>query len=202
MARTIVKRVKNAILYDDGCVRIDNVRASYPHIDKPFAGKGEDGKPAAPKFSIKGLGDKKTHNEVKNLCVEIIDKLCKDKQLGKLGADKKFIRNGDDMSGEENEGMWVFSASENPDRRPSVRAANGSVIDQDEIASVIYPGCYVNILIRPWAQNNSYGKRINANLIAVQFARDGERIGEAPIDDEGVFDEVEDAMDEEDDGGL
>ena len=42
---------------------------------------------------------------------------------------------------------------------------------------VIYPGCYVNVSIDFWAQDNSYGKRINAQLRGVQFVKDGERLG-------------------------
>lgn len=37
-----------------------------------------------------------------------------------------------------------------------------------------YSGCYVNVSLDVWAQANQYGKRINAKLLAVQFARDGD----------------------------
>ena len=47
---------------------------------------------------------------------------------------------------------------------------------------VVYGGVIVNVLIRPWAQDNKFGKRINANLVAVQFVRDGERFGQARPD--------------------
>jgi len=187
MARTIVKQVKNAILYSDGCVRIDNVRASYPHIDKPWA-KNEDDRP---KFSITGLAPKETHDAAKALLVEQINALLTSSKIGKLAGEHKFLRNGDDSGKDEAEGMWVIKASENPDRRPSVRNQRGNILAPDEIAEAIYPGCFVNILIRPWAQNNKHGKKINANLIGVQFAGNGERFGEAPIDDEDVWDEIE-----------
>ncbi len=191
MARSIVKEGKFFKVYDDGCVRIDMVRASYPHLDKPWAKNEGDNA----KFSITGLGDKDTHDAAKSALVEIINKLCLEKKFGKLGSDKKFIRNGDDAGGEENENMWVIKASENPKRPPKLRSRNGSTISPSEVEAIIYPGCYVNILIRPWAQDSKeWGKRINANLIAVQFWEDGERFGEAPIDDEGVFDEADDGM--------
>lgn len=190
--REVVKKGKNFVLYSDGCIRIDNVRLSYPHLDKPWAGKAKDGSESKPKFSMKALMDKTTHDAVKQACVEMINTLCTERKLGKLGADQKFIRNGDDLSGEECEGMWVVSASENVDRPPSLRLKNGRKIKQEEANEVFYAGCYVNALIRPWAQNNDWGKKINANLIAVQFWEDGERIGEAPIDDDGVFEETDD----------
>jgi tripartite-type tricarboxylate transporter receptor subunit TctC len=36
-----------------------------------------------------------------------------------------------------------------------------------------FAGCYVNATIRLWAQDNQYGKRINAQLRAVQYVKDG-----------------------------
>lgn len=192
MARAIEKRGKNVIRYTDGCLRIDNLIASYPHVDEPWAKNEKD----KPKFSITGLGDKETHAEAKKFCVEIIDELLAEKKMGKIGAEHKFIRNGDDSGKDENEGRWIIKASENANRRPPVRDQRGNLIDQKKIADTIYPGCIVNILIRPWAQNNEHGKKINANLIGVQFVRDGERLGEAPIDDEDAWDEIPVADDE------
>lgn len=37
-----------------------------------------------------------------------------------------------------------------------------------------YSGCYVNVVIEFWAQDNSFGKKINASLKGVQFLRDGD----------------------------
>jgi hypothetical protein len=37
-----------------------------------------------------------------------------------------------------------------------------------------YAGCYVFMSVEFWAQDNSYGKRINASLRAVMFDRDGD----------------------------
>ena len=53
-----------------------------------------------------------------------------------------------------------------------------------------YAGCYVNASIELWAQDNNYGKRINASLRGVQFQADGEAFsgGGAASDDE--FDDI------------
>lgn len=37
-----------------------------------------------------------------------------------------------------------------------------------------YSGCYVNVSLDIWAQDNGYGKRINAKLLAIQFSADGD----------------------------
>lgn len=49
------------------------------------------------------------------------------------------------------------------DRKPLI-AADGRV----------YSGCYVNAQVEVWAQDNSFGKRINVQLLGVQFSRDGD----------------------------
>jgi hypothetical protein len=56
-----------------------------------------------------------------------------------------------------------------------------------------YAGCFVNASVELWAQDNNFGKRINASLRGVQFFKDGDAFsgGGAASDDE--FDSVEDA---------
>ena len=44
--RKIVKQVEGATLYDDGLIRLKNVRCSYPHLDRPYAGGNKGGKDA------------------------------------------------------------------------------------------------------------------------------------------------------------
>jgi Enterobacter phage Enc34, ssDNA-binding protein len=49
-----------------------------------------------------------------------------------------------------------------------------------------YSGCFVNASVELWAQDNQFGKRINASLKGVQFLRDGQRLsggGVASADD-------------------
>lgn len=190
MARTVVKSVANAVQYDDGCIRIDNVICSYPHLDKPWKKNDKD----RAKFSVTGLAPKETHGEAKAMLVDRINALLVEHKMGKIGAEHKFVRNGDGEDGPlkpETEGMWQIKASENPDRAPKVRDQLTKVMTPEEILKKIYPGCVINILIRPWAQNNEHGKKVNANLIAVQFVKDGVRIGEAAIDDDDAWDVLE-----------
>lgn len=49
-----------------------------------------------------------------------------------------------------------------------------------------YSGSYGNMIVQFWAQDNQFGKRINASLLGVQFVKDGERLaggGVAAADD-------------------
>lgn len=201
MSKEVVTRVTNGVLYDDGTIKIENVRCSYPHFGKPFAMKDEKtGATGDAKFSTVVLLPKKTHTAVKDLIKKVIkDEVAKAKLP--IGEDNWFLRDGDRSAKDENTGMFVISAREA--RRPSVRDKRGDVVDQDKIDDIFYGGCWINILIRPWIQNNSYGKKINASLIAVQFHHDDEAFGEGRIDDEGVFDSVDDnGFDDNNNDGL
>lgn len=82
------------------------------------------------------------------------------------------------------EGMFVISSSNKT--RPTV-------VDRDltplaETDGKPYAGCFVNATITLWVQDNQYGKRVNANLRAVQFVSDGDAFGVRPVDAEEEFD--------------
>ena len=194
MARKVVKKVKNAVLYDDGLIRISNVRLSYPHLDKPYKKEGDKGEA---KYGVVGLLPKNTHKEAKKLIEERIDELLKENKVKALSADKKFLRDGDESDKEEHEGAWTVSARES--RRPKLRemGTDGELlpVEPDEAKEAFYGGCWASILIRPWYQNNSFGKRVNAGLTAVTKKGDDESFGESRISD----DEVDEAFDEDED---
>ena len=74
------------------------------------------------------------------------------------------------------------------------------VIDRDrspltEDSGKPYAGCYVNCSIDIWAQDNQYGKRVNATLKGVQFFGDGDAfVGSAPASADD-FDDLADQGD-------
>jgi hypothetical protein len=53
-----------------------------------------------------------------------------------------------------------------------------------------YSGSYVNAIVEIWAQDNQYGKRINASLLGVQFVRDGERLAGGSVASADDFQEI------------
>lgn len=59
-----------------------------------------------------------------------------------------------------------------------------------------YGGCYVNASIEVWAQDNQYGKRVNATLKGVQFVRDGDAFGGGAPASPNDFDDL--GVEEED----
>lgn len=197
--RTIVKTVPNATLYSDGTILVKEVRFSYPHVLVPKGGTGRDGKPITPAFSIAGLMDKKTHIPAKNLLKEVIDGILKEHKVADIKADSKFLRDGNQSGKEAYKGHFTVSARETQDRPPSVRAADGrtklGVSDKEKV----YGGCWGNMLIRPWWQDNEFGKRVNAGITAVQLLpKPGEAFGEGRMSE----DEIDETFADESDSGF
>lgn len=84
-------------------------------------------------------------------------------------------------------------------RQPQIIRADGTQVDPTNtmelraVASKIYGGCYVNAVVKPWAQQNDTGIGMRCDLIAIQFAKDGEAFGAGPVDTTGMFGAVADA---------
>ena len=79
-------------------------------------------------------------------------------------------------------------------KRPMVIGTDRAPLTEDD--GKPYAGCYVNAIVELWGQDNQFGKRVNANLLAVQFVKDGTPFGNgvtASVDD---FDDID--ADEED----
>lgn len=76
-----------------------------------------------------------------------------------------------------------------------------TVVDRDRTPLVAadgkpYSGCHVNVIIDIWAQDNQYGKKVNAQLQGVQFLKDGEAFsGGGTAADASDFDEIVDGAD-------
>ena len=65
----------------------------------------------------------------------------------------------------------------------------------DESTGRPYGGCYVNANIEIYAQDNGFGKRINASLKGVQFFRDGDAFSGGAPASEDDFDDLSDTGD-------
>jgi hypothetical protein len=169
-------------------IKLNNVRLSFPSLFQKATFEGKE-----TKFEATLLLDKKQHAETIAEIQEAIKVAIKEKLGGaKVGADKLCMKDGDDSDYEGYAGTM------------SLKAANAKrplVIDRDktplaESDNRPYSGCYVNAIIELWAQNNAYGKRINANLLAVQFYKDGQPFGDAganaSVNDFDAFDDESD----------
>ena len=91
-------------------------------------------------------------------------------------SDKICLHDGDLKASYEGfEGNWYISARNT--MRPLVVARVKTPLTAAD--GVIYSGCYCNVFLELWAQDNAYGKRVNATLMGVQFVKDGEAFSSA-----------------------
>lgn len=184
---TVKSEGENFIRYNEGPIKLLNVRFSYPHISKPYAkGTTDDGKPATPKYGIVAMLPKSTHRAAMMACKGIIEEMMAANEA-KISKEKWFIRNGDDHESETYTDHWIVSARE--ERQPAPRNRRGELItDVTTMNNLFYGGAWGHVLIRPWYQDGQkvgkgYGKRINAGLIGVQHIKDDDAFGEGRIDD-------------------
>jgi hypothetical protein len=153
-------------------IKIPSARLSFPSLFNMASFGGE----STGKFEATFILDKKEHAKQIEEIEGAIAKLQKELKV-KLASDKLCLKDGDEMERAEYQGKMTIKASTK--KRPMVINRDKTPITEDD--NVVYAGCYVNAIITLWAQNNSYGKRVNAQLDGVQFVRDGEPFGDGGI---------------------
>jgi hypothetical protein len=196
-----------------GEVILKNVRLSFPALFEPDERQNDDGETRRvykAAFLIPKEGD-----EFGNMAkLRAAADQAKAKKWGpdkanwpKLKSERLCVRDGDEESWAGYAGHFYVSASAPEGRQPSI-ITNRKDKDKRWIEArpgqqgAPYAGCYVNAVVRLWAQDDKrYGKRINASLESVQFRADGEAFGAAPVDPNSKFtdDDVSDVADYGDD---
>lgn len=168
-------------------VKLLRVRLSFPALFSPKAFDEN----SSPKYSATFRLDKSTHAASIKEMQKAIATLLSEHKVKTLSAERIALKDGDESGREEDEGQFIIKASS--DKRPTVLNKDKTpLVDSD---NVIYAGCYVNAIISLWFQDHTrYGKRVNASLMGVQFAADGEAFGAAPV----TADAFDFADDEED----
>ncbi len=175
MAREIVKKLENMTLFADGTILIKKVRASYPHLFRPYAMPNQPGTPA---YSMVGILAKADHAATKTAIDEVINRMIAENKMGRVANDKLFIRDGDAAAKDEYVGCWTINARD-ARNKPVVVGPNRVHLPDD--SPLVYAGAWCNFHINPWSQDNQYGKRVNANILAVQFTGGGDPIGGGTI---------------------
>lgn len=128
---------------------------------------------AVEKWQNKGAANLKTINAAGNIC----------------------YRDGDIKSEYDGFEGNMYIAARNTKRAPAV-------FDRDKTELTAkdgkpYAGCYVNVKLDIWAQDNNYGKRINATLLGVQFVKDGDAFSASAVATADDFDDIADIGDED-----
>lgn len=164
-------------------IKLKNVRLSFPSLFNKAEFNGDVGK-----FEATFLINKETQASTVADIEEKIEAIIKENKI-KVPSDKRCVKDGDDVDYAGYNGHISLKAANN--KRPLVIDRDKSILVEED--NKPYSGCYVNATVELWVQNNNYGKRVNCNLLAVQFAKDGESFGaggaSGSADD---FDELED----------
>lgn len=170
-------------------IKLSNVRLSFPNIFRKATFEGQE-----TKFEATFLLSKTEHAAlIKEIQSAIAAKIKDDLKGAKLGPDKLCLKDGDNFDYAGYAGNWSLKASNK--KRPLVIDRDRTPLAEED--NKLYAGCYVNAMIELWTQNNGFGKRINANLLGVQFLRDGEPFADgesASADDFDAFGDEEDAF--------
>src|SRR6185437_7635811 len=154
-------------------ITLHNVRLSFANL---FEARAGDTPGSKPKYSVASLFPK-DHPDLPALKA-LMGKVAKDKWGDKAAAigksleagDKLAVHDGDAKSEYEGYAGNLFMNASNT-RRPLLidRDAQTILVQADDRP---YSGCYANVRVQIWAQDNEFGKRINASLLGVQFVRD------------------------------
>lgn len=175
-------------------VRLLKVRLSFPDLFKAkVVNKGE------PKFGASFLLDKEKDAKqilaLKKMIAAVAGVEFGENAVTmiKKGHLKICLHEGDekDYEGYDDTKMFISTSST---KRPTVVDRDRSPLTEEDDRP--YAGCFVNAVFRIWAQNNEFGKRINAQLQGVQYVSHGARFGAAPIDADEVFPDLSDEEEE------
>ena len=164
----------------DNRLTIKDVRIAYAQgIFEARAAKQADGTTSKPKYGAAFLFPK-DHPCLKDISAAVIAAAKKrwgekaDEMLKMLKAgDKLPVHSGDAKATSAGYAGNLYLNAGNQ-IRPLVLDSNRAPLTISD--GKPYSGCYVNVIVEIWAQDNAFGKRVNASLLGVQFARDGERL--------------------------
>lgn len=173
--------------------KLYRARLSFPHIWKAKSvNEGDE-----PKFSAAFILEKKEHEELITLIKTTMWKMAVEKFGGSdkakdLVHKKKLhfaLHEGSeksDLDGYNDGNMFLSSSSS---KRPHVIDRDKTPLTEDDRKP--YGGCFVNAAVRFWVQDNNFGKRVNCELLAVQFVADGEAFGAPPFNVDEEFEDLD-----------
>ena len=167
---------------------LKNVRLSFPQLwtAKAFQA-GQD-----PRFNANFLLDKEGQADQIKKLEDAINAVAEEKWKGKVPKGLKIcLGDGEEKDYDGYDGAMFVSASTKV--RPVIVDQKKNPLAEED--GKPYAGCYVNAAISLWAQDNQWGKRVNATLDAVQFVKDGEGFGGKKVTAD-VFGEIEEEDDD------
>lgn len=185
-------------------IYLSNVRVSFPQLVEPKKTTNEKGE-VRTAWSADFIlpPDSQQYKQVMQQYITLANEKWKERAqtiMQMIQADRKSrcYGNGDEKVNKTTllpydgyEGNAYVSAISN--RQPQMIQPNGQPVDASNsmayqaIARGIYGGCYVNAAIRLWLQENTHGRGVRCDLVAVQFSKDGNAFGGGGADVTGMF---------------
>lgn len=115
----------------------------------------------------------------------ILDLLISNKKVAFQHAPYRSTATGKVYAGFE--GMFNLGTRSEKTKPTAVDQFGKELVSKSDIERVLYSGCFTHAKVEFWAQDNQYGRRINASLLGIMFAGDGESFGggsaPAPVSD-------------------
>jgi hypothetical protein len=159
---------------------LKHVRLSFPQIWRAVKVEGQpDSKPS---FSANLLiaKDDKQVAEIEKAILAVATEQWGDKTRKTLeevrGKDRTCLHDGAHKEYDGYDGCWYITARSQ--MKPLMLDRYKQPLTEADGRP--YGGCYVNASIDVWAQDNQWGKRINATLRGLQFVADGEAFAAGP----------------------
>lgn len=191
---------------ESNVVYLTNVRLSFPHLIQPYAQEGQ----GEPKYSADFILPATHAGWAKFL--EVVKKMALEKWkehassvLQQVNGDPKRRCYGDGSQKVDQKtfkpydgyaGMVFIAANRKQGIPPQIIQGDGVAIDpQNTMAYAVltremYGGCRVNAAIKPWLQENQFGRAVRCELLAIQKCGDDTPFGDAITDASGYFGQV------------
>ncbi len=197
---------------------VKNVRLSFHDLEKAKKFEQDD---EYGKFNVTTLASDETTIRLKNAdgkvvntshrkIDKVIEQVVKEKFNGKVppklknwvycsadgnhGSREAFVDSDGNYYDGADENTFIISATKREDLLHKIGKSHVDCYDQKRNKidpKTFYSGCYVNLSIDIYAMKGKKTDSVQASLEAIQFLRDGERLGAAPADTSDDFDEEE-----------
>lgn len=188
-------------------ILLSNVRLSFPHLVEPQKAQQPNPETGVYKLSYNcdiiipesDNGYKQFMAEVaaqanekwKTNAANVLKLINAERKLRCYGAGSEKVnkRTFESYDGYANN-MYITAGRET---MPQIIQADGRAIDPQntmayqQLTRKMYGGCRVNVALKPWLQENKYGRGVRCDLVAIQFAGDDKAFGEGAVDVSGLF---------------
>lgn len=184
---------------------LSNARLSFPHLVEPHSPNPNSKKTyqadlliaenSADWQALMQRVQELARNEWAEHAEQVLQMIYQDRRLRFFGKGEERVNKTTMQPYDGYAGMVYVSGKR--DIQPQMIKQNGAAADPNNsmecqaLARALYGGCYVNAAIRPWIQDNEHGRGVRCELVAVQFAKDGEAFGGQVTDASSMFGAVQ-----------